>query len=163
MQQFTATDTERYSEEDLKTLNQIYEHRVDLLDADNYKDENLLLRIRGQVLSDYSDARDLVHDYVLERGGEPIPIEAIRDLRIAGNGDEPAVVALVDIIYDDGSRIRDLLVVCYTDGGQITQGDWQCPSREIPEDLAEMRWQHAPSGNSAIICGDGLPRYIALW
>lgn len=154
--QYTAENTEGYSSEDLATLNRIYEHRIALLDESERENADLLQHISEEVLADYDLVRDLVPDALLDGDGELVPISRIVDLEIKGCGDERAAVALVDLEGCEG-----VLAVIYPGGVQITQGDWQSPSMEIPEDLSEVRWQDAPARSGAVIvCGDGLPRTL---
>ena len=157
---YTTENTEGYSSEDLVKLNRIYEQQIALLNEDERENADLLQHISEEVLADYDLARDLVPDALLAGEGEVVPISRIVDLEIRGSGDERAAVALVDLDGCEG-----VLAVIYPGGVQITQGDWQSPSGEIPADLSEVRWQDAPAHSDAVIvCGDGLPRALpGLW
>ncbi|MDD4052017.1 MAG: hypothetical protein PHR28_08990 [candidate division Zixibacteria bacterium] len=158
--QYTTETTAGYSVTELTELNRIYDHRISLLEEEDRENADRCQQISEDVLYDYDQARDLVPDALVDGDGNENPIHEIIDLEIRGAGDDRAAIALVNLTCG----LSGVLVVIYPNGEQITQGDWQLPSVEIPTDLAMMRWQHLPPyPDAVIVCGDGLPRYISLW
>jgi len=154
--QYTTENAERYSSEDLATLNGIYEHRIALLDEDERENADLLQHISEQVLEHYDLARDAVPDAIYVEGsgedGDDIQVSAIRDLRVKTLSEGYVTLALVDL---DAGDLPGVLLVIYPDGEILAQRDWQSPVDVIPLDLNEIQWP-----NNVIVCGDGLPRYL---
>ena len=127
--QYTTENTERYSSEDLETLNGIYEHRIALLDEDERENADLLQHISEQVLYDYDVARDQIPDAVGSRREGTLRVVRIRDLRPPG--DSEIVVALLDVQTSDGLTLGGRLICILPDGRtESARGAHDC----IPSD-----------------------------
>ena len=165
--QYRQDNTEGYSEHDLMELNQIFEHRVSLLeeagvlDEDERANKGILQYLSEITLRDYDFARDLVPSVLIDVDDQEIRIAAIHDIYLRGEGDLRAAIALVDLDAGDYGVFEGVLVVGYPDGEIVTQADWQSPSRAIPWDLRELQWQKG--GRPCVVGDDGLPRDAELW
>ena len=164
---FTSENTEGYSATELAELNQIFEHRVSLLeeagvlDEDERANANLLQFISERTLRDYDFARDLVPGVLINVDDQEIRVAAIHDIYLRREGDLRAAVALVDLDAGDYGVFEGVLVVAYPDGEIVTQADWQSPVGAIPWDLRELQWQKG--GRPCVVGDDGLPRDAELW
>lgn len=164
---FTSENTEGYSATELAELNQIFEHRVSLLeeagvlDEDERANKGILQYLSEITLRDYDFARDLVPGVLINVDDQEIRVAAIHDIYLRGEGDLRAAVALVDLDAGDYGVFEGVLVVAYPDGEIVTQADWQSPVGAIPWDLRELQWQKG--GRPCVVGDDGLPRDAELW
>lgn len=165
--QYRQDNTEGYSEHDLMELNQIFEHRVSLLeetgvlDEDERANKGILQYLSEITLRDYDLARDLVPGVLINVDDQEIRVAAIHDIYLRGEGDLRAAVALVDLDAGDRGTFEGVVLAAYPDGEIVTQADWQSPSRAIPADLRDLQWQKG--GRPCVIGDDGLPRDAVLW
>lgn len=165
--QYRQDNTEGYSEHDLMELNQIFEHRVSLLeetgvlDEDERANKGILQYLSEITLRDYDLARDLVPGALINVDDQEIRVAAIHDIYLRGEGDLRAAVALVDLDAGDRGTFEGVVLAAYPDGEIVTQADWQSPSRAIPADLRDLQWQKG--GRPCVIGDDGLPRDAVLW
>jgi len=165
--QYRQDNTEGYSEHDLMELNQIFEHRVSLLeeagvlDEDERANKGILQYLSEITLRDYDFARDLVPSVLIDVDDQEIRIAAIHDIYLRGEGDLRAAVALVDLDAGDRGTFEGVVLAAYPDGEIVTQADWQSPVGAIPWDLRELQWQKG--GRPCVIGDDGLPRDAVLW
>jgi hypothetical protein len=165
--QYRQDNTEGYSEHDLMELNQIFEHRVSLLeeagvlDEDERANKGILQYLSEITLRDYDFARDLVPSVLIDVDDQEIRIAAIHDIYLRGEGDLRAAVALVDLDAGDRGTFEGVVLAAYPDGEIVTQADWQSPVGAIPWDLRELQWQKG--GRPCVVGDDGLPRDAELW
>ena len=165
--QYRQDNTEGYSEHDLMELNQIFEHRVSLLeeagvlDEDERANKGILQYLSEITLCDYDFARDLVPSVLIDVDDQEIRIAAIHDIYLRGEGDLRAAVALVDLDAGDRGTFEGVLVVAYPDGEIVTLADWQSPVEAIPSDLRDLQWEIG--GHLCVVGDDGLPRDAVLW
>lgn len=155
---FTMENTQGYPAKDLLIMNQIYQHRVSLLDEQQQENENLLQWIQEQILDDYDRASEYIPDAVfIVDSGEVLPVFEILDVKIIPSEEDPAPTATIILVSleDKDEILPGVLVVIYPNGIGVIQQDLQFPTQAIPDDLSEIDWPF-----NAVICEDGLPRYF---
>ena len=151
---FTMENTQGYSAKDLLIMNQIYQHRVSLLDEQQQENENLLQWIQEQILDDYDRASEYIPDAVfIVDSGEVLPVFEILDVKIIPSEKQGAdfIATLILVSLEDKDEILPgILMVIYPSGIGVIQRDLQSITSTIPDDLSEVDWPF-----NTVICEDG--------